>query len=188
MLAITSKSNSQTSLLQKLTARCGAILARAVSLAYARFAGKQARPGSILTRKQILLIFILRETSLRNPKICVSGSCQAFAASPALRQVSSRNCSRVSLCSIATCGSKSPRLPPLEIRRPCLPISTSSGRIGSGGESSESSICKLGISSERTGENRGSCSAALAAHLAMASPKGSTGSTTPMQPRKRPRA
>lgn len=128
------------------------------------------------------------KTSQVNPRICVSGSCQAFRLRPALRQVSSRNCSRLNLCSTATCGSRSPRFPPWEISRPCFPISTVSGWSGSSGDNREISIHNSPSSSGRTGENRGSRRAASAAQRAMVAPSGSCASTTPMQPRKRPRA
>src|SRR5277367_4314586 len=62
-----------------------------------------------------------------------------------------------------------------------------SGRMGSSADKTEISICTSGSSSERSGENRTSFRAALAAQRATDSPSGSNGSITPIQPRKRPR-
>lgn len=59
--------------------------------------------------------------------------------------------------------------------------------MGAGGESREISIVRSPSWSVRIGANRGSCKAALAAQRTMASPSGSSGSTTPMQPCRRPR-
>src|SRR5256885_1523912 len=120
------------------------------------------------------------------PRIATSSVRHASPESPALRQVSAKNCSRLSLCSMATCGSSNPRRPSVLTIKPCLPSSISETRRGAGRESSESSTSTAPRSSSLTGGKRGSRSAAPDAQCAMLERNGSLVSTTPMHPRNFP--